>query len=80
MSRKALQAAYAAAHRWRYARVETPVGEGCLFNADLRIGACGDWCLGGKIEAAFASGQAMANRIMGNLGSVAPADHLDQKE
>lgn len=37
--------AYAAAHPWRYARVEAPVGEACLFNPDLRIGACGDWCL-----------------------------------
>ena len=56
--------AFAAAHRWRYARVEVPLGEACLFDADLAIGACGDWCLGGKIEAAFLSGRALAERIV----------------
>jgi predicted NAD/FAD-dependent oxidoreductase len=59
-----LKPAFAAAHRWRYARVEAPVGEACLFDADQAIGACGDWCLGGKIEAAFLSGRALAERII----------------
>jgi hypothetical protein len=72
--------AYAAAHRWRYARVEAPVGEACLFDPDLRIGACGDWCLGGKIEAAFLSGRAMGDRIVADLGSAAPTNRLDEKE
>jgi len=56
--------AYLAAHRWRYARVETPIGEACLYDPDLGIGACGDWCLGGKIEAAFLSGRAMGDLIV----------------
>ncbi len=77
---RTVRPAYATAHRWRYARVESPVGEACLFDPDLRIGACGDWCLGGKVEAAFVSGRSMANRIMANLGSVVPADPLEQKE
>jgi predicted NAD/FAD-dependent oxidoreductase len=51
-----------------------------LYDPNLRIGACGDWCLGGKIEAAFLSGRGMANRIAENHGSVAPANRLDQKE
>jgi hypothetical protein len=77
---KTPQPAYGAVHRWRYGRVETPVGEACLFDPDLRIGACGDWCLGGKIEAAFASGRAMADRIVADLGSVAPTNRLNEKE
>lgn len=77
---KALQPAYAAAHRWRYARVEAAVGEACLFDPDLRIGACGDWCLGSKIEAAFASGRAMADRIVAETKSAEPTEHLGQKE
>ncbi len=56
--------AYVAAHRWRYARVEVPAGDACLFDSELGIGACGDWCLGGKIESALASGQALADRII----------------
>jgi renalase len=61
--------AYLAAHRWRYARVETPIGETCLFDPDLGIGACGDWCLGSKIEAAFLSGRAMAQRLASSYPS-----------
>ncbi len=61
--------AHAAAHRWRCARVEEPLGEDCLFDAELNIGACGDWCVGGKIEAAMASGRALAGRINLSLGS-----------
>ncbi|MEO1089144.1 MAG: FAD-dependent oxidoreductase [Pseudomonadota bacterium] len=55
---------YAAAHRWRYALAAQPVGEDCLFDADLGLAACGDWCLGGRVEAAWLSGQAVAGRIV----------------
>jgi hypothetical protein len=54
----------AQAHRWRYAHVETPVGEPCLFDRDGMIAACGDWCLGRGVEAAFLSGAAAAGRIL----------------
>ena len=60
---------FAAAHRWRYARVEEPLGEPCLFDTDLQIGACGDWCLGGKVEVALASGRALAGRIIDDRAS-----------
>jgi len=52
------------AHRWRYARVIRPVGEACLVDRAHRIGACGDWCVGPRVEAAFASGTAMAQAIV----------------
>ncbi len=55
---------YLAAHRWRFARVEHALGEPCLWNAAERIGACGDWCLGPRVEAAFDSGEAMARAIL----------------
>lgn len=55
---------FIAAHRWRYARVATPLGMPCLFDDERGIGACGDWCLGANIEAAFRSGQAMAETIL----------------
>ena len=47
------------AHRWRYARVEAPLGEPCLFDAEAGIGFCGDWCLGARAEAAWISGRAL---------------------
>lgn len=56
-------AASTAAHRWRYALTETPADLPCLYDPALRIGACGDWCGGARVESAFLSGMAMAGRI-----------------
>jgi predicted NAD/FAD-dependent oxidoreductase len=61
----------AGAHRWRYAQVEKPMGEACLWDTDLGLGAAGDWCLGPRIEAAFLSGVALAGRVLG-LSDAAP--------
>ena len=55
---------YQSAHRWRYALTETPAGFGCFWDAEQKIGACGDWCLGGRVEAAFDSGEAAARAIL----------------
>lgn len=52
------------AHRWRYALVETPLGEACLWDDANRLGVCGDWCLGGKVEAAHDSGIALARAAL----------------
>lgn len=51
-------------HRWRYANVETPLGRPFLMDRELQIAACGDWCLGNRVEAAFLSGQALAETLM----------------
>jgi renalase len=52
------------AHRWRYALVETPLGQACLWDDAARLGVCGDWCLGGRIEAAHDSGTALARAVL----------------
>ncbi len=52
-----------AAQRWRYALVERTLGEDCLWDADAGIGACGDWCIGGRVEAGFLSGEALAAAV-----------------
>ena len=57
------------AHRWRYALVEQAAGPSCLWDEAALLGACGDWCLGGRVEAAFDSGRALAARILADLGS-----------
>jgi len=54
------------AHRWRYARVTVPVGLPALFDAASGLGLCGDWCLGGNVEAAFLSGRAMVELLREN--------------
>ncbi|WP_375464902.1 NAD(P)/FAD-dependent oxidoreductase [uncultured Methylobacterium sp.] len=57
----------ATVHRWRYAMVETALGQDCVYDPAQRLGAAGDWCLGPRIEAAFDSGQALAQRIAADL-------------
>lgn len=52
------------AHRWRYAQAQNPLTAGCLWDRQARIGICGDWCYGSRIEGAFLSGTAMAGRIL----------------
>ncbi len=49
-------------HRWRYARSGN-LGTGALWNADRRLGVCGDWLIGPRIEAAWQSGQRLADRV-----------------
>jgi renalase len=51
-------------HRWRYALPQPALRVDCLFDPALAIGACGDWCRGARIEDAFLSGAAMAERLV----------------
>jgi predicted NAD/FAD-dependent oxidoreductase len=51
-------------HRWRYAFVETSLGVACLSGGNHRIAACGDWCLGARVEAAYLSGRAAAEAVL----------------
>jgi predicted NAD/FAD-dependent oxidoreductase len=53
-----------AAHRWRYAIPTKPLPAPYLFDGDLNIGACGDWCSGPRVEGAFLSGIALAERLL----------------
>lgn len=55
---------HATVHRWRYALVEAPLGEPCLIDPGLRIGAAGDWCLGPRAEHAWDSGVALAAALL----------------
>lgn len=58
---------FGVAHRWRYARVDRPAGMPFFSGCDDRVLACGDWCLGGRAEAAFDSGHAAARRVIEEL-------------
>jgi len=51
---------FAQAHRWRFSLLEQPLGEACLLEGAL--GYASDGCLGGRAEAAFESGSALAER------------------
>lgn len=49
-------------HRWRYAK-SGALGRGALWNPDLRLGLCGDWLIGPRVEAAWLSGRRLAALI-----------------
>lgn len=55
---------YTTIHRWLYAAVSKGAGQTCLADASQKIVACGDWCLGGRVEGAWLSGKAAADQII----------------
>jgi len=54
----------AAVHRWRYALAAEPLHCGALWDAGRGLGLGGDWCAGSRVEGAFLSGLALADRAM----------------
>jgi len=57
-------APHIALHRWLYASVSDSPDVECLFDPVLNIAACGDWCLGGRVEGAWRSGAAAGARVL----------------
>lgn len=55
------------AHRWLYARPSSSHEFGVLADADLGLFVCGDWCLSGRVEGAWLSGQEAARRLIEHL-------------
>ena len=51
---------FAQVHRWMWAKTMNPLGRSHLWDARAGIGACGDWCLGHRVEDAFISGLELA--------------------
>ncbi|MDX1334445.1 MAG: FAD-dependent oxidoreductase [Gammaproteobacteria bacterium] len=49
---------------WPDAKTIQVAGKDYLYDAELGIGLCGDWCLGTRLESAFLSGLAMANQLI----------------
>ena len=62
-------ARHRALHRWRYAATAQPAGVPFLKDDTLKLAACGDWCLGSKIESAFLSADALAKSLADTLSS-----------
>ena len=58
---------FSLAHRWLYARPAGSHEWGVLADADLGLYVCGDWCLSGRVEGAWLSGQEAARRLLGHL-------------
>lgn len=56
--------AFKRVHRWRYARVLRPIGVDCLWDPHGGLGYASDGCLGERIEDAFESAVALADRVL----------------
>lgn len=50
-------------HRWRYANIASQTGPDHYLNHRMGIAACGDWFVRGRVEAAFTSANALAQRL-----------------
>ncbi len=57
------QPIYATVHRWRYALARRPLTAGFLWDATLKLGACGDWCRGFRVEDAWLSGTELGETV-----------------
>jgi predicted NAD/FAD-dependent oxidoreductase len=51
-------------HRWRYANVDKQDGEPYALDAGRRLALCGDWFVRGRVEGAFTSARALAERLL----------------
>ena len=50
--------------RWLYAQTTQPLGQSHLWDETTRVGVCGDWCLGHRVENAFISGLELALAVV----------------
>lgn len=53
-----------ALHGWRYAYAHRQGGQTHYIDVDNRLSVCGDWCIEGRVEAAFTSGYMLSNDIL----------------
>jgi len=50
-------------HRWRYAGTSVAADEDYLIDHKNQLAACGDWCIEGRVEAAFLSARGLAREL-----------------
>jgi len=55
--------AHRAAHRWRFAAAAPPREDACAYDDERRLGLAGDWLAGSKVQGAWRSGAALAQRF-----------------
>ncbi len=55
--------AHVGLHRWLYANIGKQSGESCYIEPNQQLALAGDWCVHGRIEAAFLSARELAHRL-----------------
>jgi renalase len=54
---------YKSVHGWRYANNAKRENCHIFIDPDIKLAACGDWCLGGRVEGAFTSAYNLVNTM-----------------
>lgn len=49
--------------RWRYANIDPQSGARCYYDEQMKLAACGDWFIHGRVEAAFKSARSLLQRF-----------------
>jgi predicted NAD/FAD-dependent oxidoreductase len=57
------RAAHQALHGWRYANVASHDGQTYFLDKENCLALCGDWCIEGRVEAAFTSAYNLSQKI-----------------
>lgn len=72
----------AMAHRWLYSRPNESLPESSLWDETYRLGACGDWCGGPRVEGALRSGMSLAGQVLSSLHekTASPAGEVNSSE
>ncbi|MFN7094823.1 MAG: hypothetical protein ACK4M7_05620, partial [Burkholderiales bacterium] len=57
-------ACHQALHRWRYANIGKQSDLPMMIDNVQKLAACGDWCIQGRVEAAFTSAIKLADSMI----------------
>ena len=57
-------ASHRSIHRWRYAGTSKVAGQKYFLDPGSKLAFCGDWCIKGRVEAAFMSAEALAKALL----------------
>ena len=50
--------------RWVYANIPAQTGQQAYLDNTLKLAACGDWCIQGRVESAFSSADTLAQQLI----------------
>jgi predicted NAD/FAD-dependent oxidoreductase len=70
IGRTFIEPIYQSTRYWQSAAAVNPLKVGCLRDAEVNIGLCGDWCQMSRMEGAALSGMAMAGRVLGGIAKI----------
>jgi len=63
LGRSLPEVAFSSAHRWLYARTGAALSDRAIWHPEQGLGLCGDWLQGDRVEDAYLSGEALAERV-----------------